>query len=317
MNLAEIALRPGRDPARADHPAFRDAAGAVSNAAFQAMVAALAADLAKLGIKPGDKIVFRMTNSAEFAAAFLACVWLGADPGPAELAAWPERAGAHRRLCRTRRCFSSPITCATMPATAGLRPDVKRMIVTGSGLVGMARMTATIVRLRPPPCPLRSTQAATRPPSSSSPPAPPGNPRAWSTPIAGSKRSAIQIAPACRRSRATSSLPPANGASSARSATMCCFRCATAPPARSWRIAPRPSASCRPSNATASRCCTRSPRSTAASSPRPASSTATTSPRCAAPTPPASRWRMPCARNGRRASAARSGSTTAFRKRRW
>ena len=39
--------------------------------------------------------------------------------------------------------------------------------------------------------------------------------------------------------------------------------------------------------------------------------------RCAAPTPPASRWRMPCARNGRPASAARSGSTTASRKRRW
>ena len=80
MNLAEIALRPGRDPARADHAAFRDATGAVTNAAFQAMVAALVADLAKLGIKPGDKVVFRMTNTADFAAAFLACVWLGAIP---------------------------------------------------------------------------------------------------------------------------------------------------------------------------------------------------------------------------------------------
>ena len=38
---------------------------------------------------------------------------------------------------------------------------------------------------------------------------------------------------------------------------------------------------------------------------------------CAAPIPPASRWRMPFAPNGRRASAARSGSTTASRKRRW
>src|SRR5215204_815654 len=80
MNLAEIALRLGRDPAHADHAAFRDSTGAITNAAFQAMVAALVADLVRLGIKPGDKVVFRMTNTADFAAAFLACVWLGAIP---------------------------------------------------------------------------------------------------------------------------------------------------------------------------------------------------------------------------------------------
>ena len=80
MNLAEIALRPGQDPARANHPAFLTAAGPVTNRAFQKMVAVLAADLAGLGLKPGDKIVFRMTNTVEFAAAFLACIWIGAVP---------------------------------------------------------------------------------------------------------------------------------------------------------------------------------------------------------------------------------------------
>ena len=45
MNLAEIALRLGREPGRAGHPAFRTATGPVSNAAFQAMVAAMVADL--------------------------------------------------------------------------------------------------------------------------------------------------------------------------------------------------------------------------------------------------------------------------------
>src|SRR5258707_7849794 len=79
MNLAEIALRRGRDPARADHPAFRTADGAVSNSNFQAMVAALADDLARC-VKPGQKVIFRMTNSVEFAAAFLACIWIGAIP---------------------------------------------------------------------------------------------------------------------------------------------------------------------------------------------------------------------------------------------
>jgi acyl-coenzyme A synthetase/AMP-(fatty) acid ligase len=80
VNLAEIALRLGRTPQRADHPAFRTANGAVSNAAFQRMVAALVAELRQSGVKPGDKVLFRMTNSAEFAAAFLACIWIGAIP---------------------------------------------------------------------------------------------------------------------------------------------------------------------------------------------------------------------------------------------
>jgi acyl-coenzyme A synthetase/AMP-(fatty) acid ligase len=136
VNLAEIALRPGRDPARAGHPAFRDTAGAVSNANFQAMVAALAADLASLGIKPGDKIVFRMTNSADFAAAFLACVWLGAVPvlqnsqlGRSEL--------EHIVNLSDPALFLLADHMRDDAATAGLRPGVKRMIVTGTGLEGM------------------------------------------------------------------------------------------------------------------------------------------------------------------------------------
>ncbi len=136
MNLAEIALRPGRDPARAGHPAFNEAAGAVSNADFQVMVAALAADLTKLGIKPGDKIVFRMTNSADFAAAFLACVWLGAVPvlqnsqlGRSEL--------EHIVNLSDPALFLLADRMRDDGATAGLKPDVKRMIVTGMGLKGM------------------------------------------------------------------------------------------------------------------------------------------------------------------------------------
>ena len=136
MNLAEIALRPGRDPARAGHPAFNEAAGAVSNADFQVMVAALAADLTKLGIKPGDKIVFRMTNCADFAAAFLACVWLGAVPvlqnsqlGRSEL--------EHIVNLSDPALFLLADHMRDDGATAGLKPDVKRMIVTGMGLKGM------------------------------------------------------------------------------------------------------------------------------------------------------------------------------------
>jgi acyl-coenzyme A synthetase/AMP-(fatty) acid ligase len=136
MNLAEIALRLGRDPSHANHPAFRVAGGAVTNAVFQAMVAAVAADLARLGLKPGDKVVFRMTNSAEFAAAFLACVWLGAIPvlqnsqlGRSEL--------EHIVGLSDPALFLLAEHMRDDAATAGLRPSVRRMVATADGLVGM------------------------------------------------------------------------------------------------------------------------------------------------------------------------------------
>jgi acyl-coenzyme A synthetase/AMP-(fatty) acid ligase len=127
MNLAEIALRPGRQPGRADHPAFRTAGGPISNAAFQAMVAALVAELRQSGIRPGDRVLFRMTNSAEFAAAFLACVWIGAiavlqnsQLGRSELAHIVELAQpALLLLVEAMR---------DDPATAGLAPTVPRKI---------------------------------------------------------------------------------------------------------------------------------------------------------------------------------------------
>ena len=124
MNLAEIALRLGREPARADASGLSaPPQGAVSNAAFQAMVArARRRSLAQPGVKPGDKILLRMTNSVEFAAAFLAAIWIGAIPvlqnsqfGQSELV-------AHRRAVASRRCFCCRSSMRDDPATAGLRP---------------------------------------------------------------------------------------------------------------------------------------------------------------------------------------------------
>ena len=136
MNLADGALRLGRDPARADHPAFRTATGVITNAVFQNMVAALTADLAQLSVKPGDKIIFRMTNSVEFAAAFLACVWLGAIPvlqnsqlGQSEL--------SHIVGLSEPALFLLAEDMRDDAATAGLKPDARRIIVTGQGLLSM------------------------------------------------------------------------------------------------------------------------------------------------------------------------------------
>src|SRR4249920_1707485 len=80
MNLSELALRPGQDLARAARPAFLTARGPVSNADFQRRVFALAEELTCRGVSPSDKILLRMLNSADFAAAFLAAIWIGAIP---------------------------------------------------------------------------------------------------------------------------------------------------------------------------------------------------------------------------------------------
>ena len=68
MNLAEIALRRGRDPALANCSAFLTTQGPVGNAEFQRRVFTLVNDLLRAGARPGDKILLRLANSAEFAA---------------------------------------------------------------------------------------------------------------------------------------------------------------------------------------------------------------------------------------------------------
>src|ERR1700730_9849397 len=80
MNLSELALRPGQDPARAARPAFLTVRGPVSNADFQRRVFALAGELTRRGVRPSEKILLRMVNSADFAAAFLNTIWTSAVP---------------------------------------------------------------------------------------------------------------------------------------------------------------------------------------------------------------------------------------------
>jgi acyl-coenzyme A synthetase/AMP-(fatty) acid ligase len=80
MNLAAIALAPGGKEDQAGRPAFLTAQGAVSNERFRRIVCSYANGLLRLGLTPGDKVLLRMTNSVEFAASFLAIVWLGGIP---------------------------------------------------------------------------------------------------------------------------------------------------------------------------------------------------------------------------------------------
>ncbi len=80
MNLAEIALSAGAAQPYLKKPAFLTAQGAISNETFQRLVSSYANGLKVLGLQPGDKILLRMTNSVQFAASFLATVWLGGIP---------------------------------------------------------------------------------------------------------------------------------------------------------------------------------------------------------------------------------------------
>jgi acyl-coenzyme A synthetase/AMP-(fatty) acid ligase len=137
MNLAEAALHARNDPARAAHPAYLTADGAVSNDQLQAMVFSLASDLARLGVKPGDRVLLRMTNSVEFAAAFLAAVWVGVIPvlqnsqlGESEL--------SHIVALSQPTLFLLSERLRDDPAIAGLLPNARRLVVTREGLTDLS-----------------------------------------------------------------------------------------------------------------------------------------------------------------------------------
>ena len=61
-------------------PAFVHDGGIVTYGELQQKVQALAANLGKLGVAIGHRVLIRMTNSPEFAIAFLAVVKIGALP---------------------------------------------------------------------------------------------------------------------------------------------------------------------------------------------------------------------------------------------
>ncbi|MGK5631556.1 acetoacetate--CoA ligase [Streptomyces sp. URMC 123] len=89
LNYAEHALRAGEDPARADEPALlltdedllqRPGAEpeAVSWAELRRQVGSLAAELRRLGVRPGDRVSGYLPNTAHAVIAFLATATVGA-----------------------------------------------------------------------------------------------------------------------------------------------------------------------------------------------------------------------------------------------
>jgi acyl-coenzyme A synthetase/AMP-(fatty) acid ligase len=79
MNLADLALHSACTVERRA-PAFYSSEGMITRAQLEQAAIAVANGLTQLGVVHGDRVLLRMTNSVEFAAAFLGTIWAGAVP---------------------------------------------------------------------------------------------------------------------------------------------------------------------------------------------------------------------------------------------
>jgi acyl-coenzyme A synthetase/AMP-(fatty) acid ligase len=79
MNLADLALHSASTDQRCA-PAFYGSDGMTTRTQLEQAAIAVANGLTQLGVVPGDRVLLRMINSVEFAAAFLGTIWAGAVP---------------------------------------------------------------------------------------------------------------------------------------------------------------------------------------------------------------------------------------------
>lgn len=133
MNLAAIALAPGRAQQAAAKAAFLTTQGPVTNEEFRQCVATFVGGLKALRLAPGDTVLLRLTNSVEFAAAFLSVVWVGAVP-VLQNSQFGETELSHiTRLSSPRLILLGPNEANGDP-TDYLLPQVPRVVVTREGL---------------------------------------------------------------------------------------------------------------------------------------------------------------------------------------
>jgi acyl-coenzyme A synthetase/AMP-(fatty) acid ligase len=132
MNLAEQALFPPGQMLSSS-TAFCTARGPVARDEFERAVLAIAGDLAGMGIRPGDKVLLRMTNAVEFAAAFLGTVWAGAVPVLQNSQFGRSEIEHVVKLSQPKAILYASTPTDDEPA-AQLAPNAPRAIVTSSGL---------------------------------------------------------------------------------------------------------------------------------------------------------------------------------------
>jgi acyl-coenzyme A synthetase/AMP-(fatty) acid ligase len=80
MNLSEEALRSICSADRNGTPAFFTSKGSITRTELERAVFAVANGFASLGVAQGDRVLLRITNSVEFAVAFLGSIWAGIIP---------------------------------------------------------------------------------------------------------------------------------------------------------------------------------------------------------------------------------------------
>src|SRR6476660_7886430 len=80
MNLSEEALRSICSADRNGTPAFFTSKGSITRTELERAVFAVANGFASLGVAQGDRVLLRISNSVEFAVAFLGSIWAGIIP---------------------------------------------------------------------------------------------------------------------------------------------------------------------------------------------------------------------------------------------
>ena len=139
MNLAEEALRPVAGSDLGSLPAFFTSGGAITRGELEHAVLAVASGLHALGIAAGERVLLRMTNSIELAAAFLGTIWAGAVPvlqnsqlGRSEIA----------HICALAR--PAAVLYGSLPKenepTLSLAGSATRALVTRDGLLPLAQL---------------------------------------------------------------------------------------------------------------------------------------------------------------------------------
>ena len=104
-----------------------------SYAEFQREVDRVAAGLLRIGVKKGDRIAFLLPNSAEFLFATFAVTKIGAVFVPLNPQYTPEEAEYVLRHSEASIALTSPELLALVASVRVKLPDLKQIIVTGSG----------------------------------------------------------------------------------------------------------------------------------------------------------------------------------------
>ena len=163
--------------------------GVVTYESLQQRVNAVAAGLLDLGLQRGDLVLIKMSNSPEFAVAFLAAVKLGVIPVLVNSLLTAVELTAVLEQTRPRLIFTE-VSRTRAPCANCAAALCSSMSFAPANPKGVKFHSQRWRRSRPRPL-FQPIPEATSPLSSFTPPEPPANPKVSFMPIAGLSRSVI------------------------------------------------------------------------------------------------------------------------------